>query len=133
MPSCGVVEGCVRAVHGDAGPRQGQQHPALRRGVGQPLHGSEKDGMVRHDQADAFRDGLGRAVRRDGETGHEAPHLGGALAEQQADVVPVGGQRRRGEALQEFHDGGDGGHDVPLKFLGERRGVSPPVRPEPAG
>ncbi len=65
-----------------------------------------------YDELCAFRDCLGRAVRRHGEARHDPACIRRAFTEQQTHIVPFGGQRRRGEAFQESHHGGDGWHEL---------------------
>ena len=62
------------------------------------------------DQVGLLGDGLGDDGRGDGQAGHEPADGGGPVAEQQADVVPVGGEGRRGEPVEDGADGGDGRH-----------------------
>ena len=62
------------------------------------------------DQPGAVGDGLVGHVGGDGQAGHDAAALRLPIAQQQADVVPVGGQVRECKALQELHNGGNGDH-----------------------
>ena len=67
--------------------------------------------MVRDNCLGPSLDGLGGGLGRDRQTGHNALHFAGWVAEQQADVVPIAGQLRRSELPQELHDGADADHD----------------------
>ena len=75
----------------------------------------EQDGVVRDDQIDAVVDGLADHVLRDREARHEA--LGGRrrVADEQPDVVPLGGGGGRGEAVQVRGKRGDGRHGGELR------------------
>ena len=65
---------------------------------------------MRYDKLYTFRDRFGRTFRRHGEARHNTTHLGGAFAEQQADVVPFRGQRGRGYVVQKCRNGGNSRH-----------------------
>ena len=68
-----------------------------------------------HDQLHARSDGLGGAVGRHGQAGHEALQGGGAIAQEQAHIIPLGGKSGRCPVLQEgergsrYASGGDSG------------------------
>src|SRR5262249_13193756 len=109
----GVVPGRVWAVDGDAGGGQGQDDALGGGGGGQPVDAAEQDGVSADDEAHAVLDGLGGALRRDGQAGQDALDGRLPLAQQQTDVVPVGGQARRGDLVQEGGDVGDGRHGIP--------------------
>src|SRR5262249_38461697 len=112
----------VRRVDRDAVADQRQERTPLRRGVGEALDGAKEDRVMGDDELRLFRDGLGGDLRRDGQAGHDPAHVGAAFAEQQADVVPVGGERRRGERFEELRNGGYGRHGGASLVLEERNG-----------
>src|SRR5579875_2564961 len=66
--------------------------------------------MMRNDEVGPAGNRLGGAGRRHGQTGHDALDGGRPLAQKQTDIVPIGGEMTRREAIQEIHNGCDSEH-----------------------
>jgi hypothetical protein len=65
---------------------------------------------MRDDQVSHVRNRLGDDGRGNGQAGDDPANFGQPVAEQQADVVPVGREDLWGEAVEEVADGRDGRH-----------------------
>src|SRR5262245_37609469 len=67
--------------------------------------------MMSHDELSAVLDRLGGALRSDGQAGHDPRHFSTPFTKQQADIVPLRGETRRGKALQRIEEIGNTTHD----------------------
>jgi hypothetical protein len=99
-----AVVGGMRTVDCNTSTDEIEQHAAFGVIGADALHRPKKDRVMAHDQRDRLGDRFGNDRRRHAQAGHHPLHFAFAVAEQQADVVPLLGQMQRREL---FEKGGD--------------------------